>query len=474
MTGLLRAYGRPIVALFIGAVAFWTFVLILAPQLAVLERALTRPADTLSSSIVRHLEKDAANCSAFLQRILIEQTEPLQDDAVGLGVKTDRSMNPKQTPSTDGLAARSINEMVAPGDNGQQDQRPYNAQCDRTTTHKLLRNDVAQPLFLHEAHDLPVIAVVATDPILHQIAAAERVKRIAEQTYQDLLSAQTAASRVTAQNFVQLTQAVLTPVSADNRVTEDVRLTEQMYSIFGLRFEQDGEIYEQIGLITLARTLSFAVLATVLSLVVCYPIAYKVALATPPKRAAWLFLGLLVPCAIIEPMRIYAWSSIIDKGGVLNEFLLWTGAITEPIALERSAITVLVVIIYTYVLFMVFPIFNALSNLDKNQIEAATDLGARPWRVHWRVIIPHAKPGIAVGCIATFMLGAGAFSVPRIISRDPQAAWFSETLYSIFLETGNSNVGAAYSFAYTLVSVLLVALFIRITRARLRDFARTP
>jgi ABC-type spermidine/putrescine transport system permease subunit I len=131
-----------------------------------------------------------------------------------------------------------------------------------------------------------------------------------------------------------------------------------------------------------------------------------------------------------------------------------------------------VVIVYTYVLFMVFPIYNVMSTLDRNQIEAARDLGASTPRLHWRVIIPHSKPGIAVGCIATFMLAAGAFSVPRIISRGLQSEWFSQTIYNKFFESENSNIGAAYSFSYTLVCFLIVALFMRIMRTRLKDFAR--
>lgn len=92
--------------------------------------------------------------------------------------------------------------------------------------------------------------------------------------------------------------------------------------------------------------------------------------------------------------------------------------------------------------------------------------------MHWRIIIPHTKPGIAVGCIATFMLCAGAFSVPRIISRRLQAEWFSPSIYNKFFESEATNVGASYSFAYTLVCFALVGLFMWIMRTRLKDFAR--
>jgi spermidine/putrescine transport system permease protein len=121
---------------------------------------------------------------------------------------------------------------------------------------------------------------------------------------------------------------------------------------------------------------------------------------------------------------------------------------------------------------MVFPIYNVMSTLDRNQIEAARDLGASTRKLHWRIVIPHSKPGIAVGCIATFMLAAGAFSVPRIISRGLQSEWFSQTIYNKFFEVNNSNVGAAYSLAYTVICFVIVGLFMWIMRTRLKDFAR--
>ena len=93
-------------------------------------------------------------------------------------------------------------------------------------------------------------------------------------------------------------------------------------------------------------------------------------------------------------------------------------------------------------------------------------------RIHRRIVIPHAKPGIAVGCITTFMLAAGAFSVPRIISTGLQAEWFSQTIYNKFFESGNSNLGAAYSFAFTILCFVIVGLFMWVMRARLKDFVR--
>jgi ABC-type spermidine/putrescine transport system permease subunit I len=218
------------------------------------------------------------------------------------------------------------------------------------------------------------------------------------------------------------------------------------------------------------------VASTVLALFICYPIAYKIALATKPDRILWMMLILVIPYAIVELMRIYAWTAIIDNRGLLNSALDWIGAIDldngEAIQFKRSPLTVFVVLVYTYVLFLVFPMLNVMSTLDKNQIDAARDLGAGAIRIHRRIIIPHAKPGIVVGAIATFMLSAGAFSVPRIVSRGLQAEWFSQTIYNKFFESENSNAGAAYTLAFTIACFGLVTIVMWMTRTRLRDFVK--
>ncbi|WP_299500046.1 ABC transporter permease [uncultured Roseobacter sp.] len=456
MTDLIRGYGRGLVAVFVGAVLVWGLVLIILPQLAMLERALTKPKRQLDSSIAAQLERDAFNCISILGQYAEAPDTPAQSG--GLAV-----------PSASGMAVPSASGMSAPS--AQAGSRTYILQCDRATTRKKMVRAAGTEAWFNDLYDLPLLSVTDDLPIAQQIDVARQIAALAGDTYQSLLISEANAPRLSVGNFAALTQPVLIPLSDAARLAENAKLSNQLLGVIGLRYSVEGDVYERIGLIILVRTLVFAVLATGLALVVCYPIAYKVALATPPERAVWLFLGLIIPYAIVELMRIYAWTAIIDNKGLLNQFLLWTGAIADPIQFKRSALTVFAVIVYTYVLFMVFPIFNVMSTLDRNQIEAARDLGSSTWRVHWRIIMPHAKPGIAVGCIATFMLAAGAFSVPRIISRGLQAEWFSQTIYNKFFESENSNVGAAYSFAYTLVCFLIVALFMWLMRTRLKDFA---
>ena len=476
MKGLLTGYGRGLTAAFFLAAAVWGLMLIILPQLTMLERAVTAPKRALDSSVALTLAKDASICVSTLELYAEDEAEAPAESG-GLAVP---SMNMGGAGGNGGLAVPSMGGMGVPsitsattGGETAGATRPYILQCDRATTHvALVRDQFSTPEFIDTTYDLPLIAVDASAPIPDQIATAQEIEALARDLTTRLKAQEAKAKPWTLDNFAWLAAPRLIPLTDAQKAIEDAKPAKVLMGLVGLRFERDGKTYERIGLITLTRTILYAAAATALALVLCYPIAYKVALATPPARAVWLFTGLVIPYAIVELMRIYAWTAIIDNQGLINSALMWSGLIDDPVQLKRSPLTVFVVIVYTYVLFMVFPMFNVMATLDKNQIEAARDLGASPWRVHARIVIPHAKPGIAVGTIATFMLAAGAFSVPRIISRGLQSEWFAQTIYNKFFESENSNVGAAYSFAYTLICFALVALFMWIMRTRLKDFAR--
>ena len=469
MKGLVRAFGPGLTAVFVGAVAIWAVLLIIAPQFAMLDRALTAPKRTLDSSVAASLAQDAETCISVLRTFAEAPVAPAPSGG-GLAV-----------PSMGGMAVPSMGGMAVPSMGaGRQSTgavRPYILQCDRADTHRAMVRSASVSVqgvteYLDELHGLPRLAVRDSDPLDVQNATARQIADLADDLAARLRAEEAQQSQLTLQNFEVLFAAAALPQSADRKAEEDARLGNRLQTAVGLRYQEDGVTRARIGLIVLVRTILSAMAVTALALLICYPIAYKVALASTREQAIWLFLGLVIPYAIVELMRVYAWTTIIDTNGLINSALMWVGAVSEPIQFKRMPGTVFLVVVYTYVLFMVFPIYNVMSTLDRNQIEAATDLGAGPVRLHWRVVIPHAKPGIAVGCIATFMLAAGAFSVPRIVSSGLQAEWFAQTIYNKFFESENSNIGAAYSFAYTALCFVIVALFMWAMRTRLKDFAR--
>jgi ABC-type spermidine/putrescine transport system permease subunit I len=479
MRDLARLYGWPLTAFFAAAVLAWVLALIVLPQVTMVERAVTAPPRAMASHAAGQLASDAATCASILRAQHSEAAAEGTGAEGGGGLAVPSPGGGLAVPSLGGGAAAAAGAgggLAVPGMQGPRPAegalRPFIVQCERADTAKRVALPDRSFVTFSDQHALPVLAVRATDPIETQIETAERIAALATELRARLRAEESARSNLTLSNIAQLGQPILIPMSEAAKAADAAALHNRIYGLIGLRFERDGEVYKRLGLVTLVRTLFFAVLTTALALLLCYPIAYKLALATPPRAAMWLSLGLVIPYAIVELMRIYAWTAIIDNQGLINSVLMRAGMLAEPVQFKRHAGTVFLIIVYTYVLFMLFPIVNTMSTLDRAQIEAARDLGARPWRIHWRVIIPHAKPGIAVGCIATFMLAAGAFSVPRIISSGLQAEWFAQSIYNRFFESGNENTGAAYSLIFTVVCFGIVALFMRATGARLKDFAR--
>jgi spermidine/putrescine transport system permease protein len=154
-------------------------------------------------------------------------------------------------------------------------------------------------------------------------------------------------------------------------------------------------------------TIVYSAATTLLSLLLCYPLAYYLAKVISPSRLASFMLILIVPMWVSELLRSFAWFILLAFKGPLTVVLMNAGIISEPIHWTWGLggySGVVVTLIYVYILFMLFPIYNAMTSLDNNQIEAAEDLGAKSWQTHLRVIVPHCKPGIASGCVTVFML----------------------------------------------------------------------
>lgn len=477
-----RSFGSALVSVFFLAVAGWAALLIVFPQLVMLDSSLTRPARQLDSAIAAQLAADAATCITILEQYQPSDAPAAPASSGGLAIPSPSTTAPSAglaipspsttAPSSGGLAIPSPGSTA-----GSVGGRPYILQCDRTSTElQLVRDEAAGRVLLDVLYDLPKLGVDETAPIDDQIAQAREIGALAEELVVTLRAQEATAFRWSLTNYEVLTAARAIPMEPATLAVDSASLENKLYSIVGLRYVEDGVVHKRLALITLARTIVFAIMATALALIICYPIAYNLALKSTKEKAVWLFLGLVIPYAIVELMRVYAWVSIIETNGLFNAVLDWIGVLSiaegEAIPFKRYPLTVFLVIVYTYILFMAFPIVNVMSTLDRNQIEAARDLGASTWRVHWRVVIPHTKPGIAVGCISTFMLAAGAFSVPRIISRGLQGEWFSQTIYNKYFESGNSEVGAAYAFAFILLCFVIVAIFMRVMNARLKDFVR--
>jgi spermidine/putrescine transport system permease protein len=216
-------------------------------------------------------------------------------------------------------------------------------------------------------------------------------------------------------------------------------------------------------------TVLYSSIVTVVCLIACYPLAYYLAKVINVQSAPTIFLLLLLPLWVSEILRTFAWFIILSYQGPLNAIL--TSMHLPRVRWISGFNGVIVGLIYSYVLFMLFPIYNAISSLDTNQIEASEDLGASMWRTHWRVIIPHAKPGIASGCVMVFMLSAGSVIVPSTLA-STNSRWFTEIINQWMFEGLDWNVGSAYAFLLLVLCILFVSLVMRVLNVRLVDIAK--
>ena len=233
--------------------------------------------------------------------------------------------------------------------------------------------------------------------------------------------------------------------------------------------EQDG--YNTVDLAVFARTLLIAALVTAFDLAICYPIAYLLAQSAHGGTARLLVLALVVPFWVNEILRAFAFRILFGGSGAINDALLFLGLVSEPVDFIGANIALYGGLAYAFVLLMIFPLYNAMESLDGNQVEAARDMGASAPRLHWRVVIPHAKPGISSGCTMVFMLSAGALAAPQILG-GPSSLWFTQIIYQWFNTGNNWPRGSAYALVLLVSTVLIVLTAMRVFKVRLSELGR--
>jgi putrescine transport system permease protein len=205
-------------------------------------------------------------------------------------------------------------------------------------------------------------------------------------------------------------------------------------------------------------SLGYAALATGLCLVLGYPIAHAIARAPTAWRQPLLFLVVL-PFWTSFLIRVYAWIAILEPNGLLNRLLLAAGLIKAPLPLLNNAFSVELGLVYSYLPFMVLPIYGSLSALDESLIEAAADLGARPWRAFLGVTLPLSLPGIAAGSLLVLVPAIGEFVIPDLLG-GPDTLMIGKVLWDEFFENHDWPVAAAVAV------VLVVALAVPILCAQ--------
>ncbi len=235
-----------------------------------------------------------------------------------------------------------------------------------------------------------------------------------------------------------------------------VRQYQSSLANYGTFFEEPLYIW------TFVRTATMSILATVITLVIAFPVSYYIAKMAKGRTQSVLFLLCLVPFWVSEIVRTFGWMILLRETGLVSSVLQWTGIVSGPVEMLYNDTAIMIGLVYTSMLFMVVPLVTTLESLDDQIIEAAYDLGGSGLSVLREVIIPHAAPGIVAGSIVVFMLTLGNYLTPTMLG-GKDSLWFTELIYLQFIVRFNWELGAAFGFMLLLLSSIIVWSVLRLT-----------
>jgi putrescine transport system permease protein len=204
-------------------------------------------------------------------------------------------------------------------------------------------------------------------------------------------------------------------------------------------------------------SLKIAAISTFLVLLIGYPIAYGMARARKEWRTTLLMLVIL-PFWTSFLIRVYAWIGILKPEGLLNQLLLYLGIISEPLNIMPSTFAVYIGIVYSYLPFMILPLYAALEKLDETLLEAAADLGCPPIQAFWKITFPLSLPGVVAGCFLVFIPAMGEFVIPDLLGGS-DTLMIGKTLWAEFFSNRDWPVSSAVAVVLLAILVIPMMLF---------------
>jgi putrescine transport system permease protein len=222
---------------------------------------------------------------------------------------------------------------------------------------------------------------------------------------------------------------------------------------FALLFTDDLYVAAWLSSLRIAAT------ATVITLLLGYPMAYAIARASARWRSVLLMLVIL-PFWTSFLIRVYAWIGVLANNGLLEQFLRWTGLAQDPKTILGTEWAVQLGIVYAYLPFMVLPLYAALEKLDTSLLEAAADLGARPLTTFTTVTLPLSLPGIVAGCLLVFIPAVGEFVIPDLLG-GTGTLMIGKVLWDEFFTNADWPLASAVAICLLVLLVGPIALFQR-------------
>ena len=216
---------------------------------------------------------------------------------------------------------------------------------------------------------------------------------------------------------------------------------------------------DKLYALTYLRSVFMAACATALCLAVGFPMAYGIARARPETRGLLLLL-IILPFWISFLLRVYAWMGLLNNYGVINNLLIWIGVIDQPLQLIYTDFAIFIGLTYSYLPFMVLPLYATLERMDLDLVEAAQDLGASRTQAFWDVTWPLARPGVIAGCMLVFIPAMGEYVIPYLLG-GPESLLIGRVLFDEFFVNRDWPLASSVAIVLLLLLVVPIVLYQR-------------
>ncbi|QCP49522.1 ABC transporter permease subunit [Trinickia violacea] len=208
---------------------------------------------------------------------------------------------------------------------------------------------------------------------------------------------------------------------------------------------------------TYVNSVVVAAITTLLCLLLGYPMAYYIARSNPSTRNI-LMMAVMLPFWTSFLIRVYAWIGILKNNGLLNNFLMWTGIVHQPIELYHTNAAVYIGMVYSYLPFLVMPLYAHLVKMDLTLLEAAYDLGAKPWKAFVAITLPLSKNGIIAGCLLVFIPAVGEYVIPELLG-GANTLMIGRVMWNEFFNNADWPMASAVTCAMVLLLLVPMAMF---------------
>jgi spermidine/putrescine transport system permease protein len=227
----------------------------------------------------------------------------------------------------------------------------------------------------------------------------------------------------------------------------------------GLNFDNYGQILNYTYFKIFIRSFGYALLSTVISLAIAFPISYYLAFTTQKMRLVLMFL-IILPFWVNFLLRIYSFLIILGSNGVINNLLIGTGIISQPLSLLNNLFSVQIGFLYYNLPYMILPILASLDRMDVSMLEASMDLGANKTQTFWKITFPYSLPGVVAGIIFVFVPTLGSFIIPEFLGGTDNVM-IGNIITEQFLVSRNWTFGSSLSVVMIFIVMIFITAYIR-------------